>query len=102
MDAIYDNMSYLDFRPHIRRRSSRRHKSKVFYNITSPAPANEKYYIGLHFIGTTNNVLPDNYQKCKVHFLKTEQHALEMIIDDDTVVVNVTTDITFLRSTAPT
>lgn len=86
-----------EFRPRIKKK----HKSRRFtgYNVITADPVNS-IYIGMTWIGTTNNAMPTNNKKCKatfIHQADSDDPLLNLSFEECDVLIKITTDYEFLE-----
>lgn len=88
----------MEFRPRFKKKQKPRKFSG--YNINMPDPASKPLYIGMVWIGTTNNTMPSNTGKCKATFINQADSGdalLNLSFEECDVIVKVTTDYAFLE-----
>lgn len=93
------SMSDMEFRPRFKKKSKSKQKF-TGYNVNMADSANNSFFIGIIWIGTTNNTLPSNVGKCKATFIHsnaTDDPILNLNFEDCDVIVKVTTDLSFLE-----
>lgn len=101
-DAEIWNLHGNDFIPVIKRRRTQRKPISKSINILLPKENNKKFHLGNILIGTTNNVFPEEYKKCKINFNSPvndneEEYTVVIECDESLIVVRVTVDIDFLK-----
>lgn len=65
-----------------------------------PDTASKPLYIGMVWIGTTNNTMPSTTGKCKATFINqadSDDSLLNLSFEESDVIVKVTTDYAFLE-----
>lgn len=87
-----------EFRPRIKKKP----KARKFtgYNINIPKTVNDSLYIGMVWIGTTNNVMPVSTEKCKATFIDqadSDDTLLNLSFEQCDVIIKITTDYEFLE-----
>lgn len=87
-----------EYRPRFKRKQkTRKHKG---YNINLGNPANTSLYIGIIWIGTTNNTLPESVKKCKAIFINqadSDDVLLNLNFEESDAIIKITTDTEFLE-----
>lgn len=101
-DAEFWNLHSNSFIPVIKKRKTQRKPKSKSVNILLPKESNKKFHLGNILIGTTNNVFPEEYKKCRISFSTEEECDEEdtIIIECDVsfiVVVRVSLDIDFFK-----
>lgn len=79
-DAEFWNMHSNSFIPVIKKRKIQRKFNSKNINILLPKESNKKFYLGNILIGTTNNVFPDEYIKCKIIFNSVDEDEKDTIV----------------------
>lgn len=88
-----------EFRPRFRRKQKAKQKCKG-YKVNIADTADSSLFIGMVWIGTTNNTMPSTVGKCKASFIHqtdSEDPLLNLSFEECDVIVKVTTDTDFLE-----
>ncbi|KAF5302451.1 hypothetical protein FQR65_LT08541 [Abscondita terminalis] len=68
------------------------------YTITPPDNTNEDNYLGKILLGSSSNLLPDQWSKCKVSFINNESFYIKFEFDSNTfVITKVTNDYKLVK-----
>ncbi|KAK4881219.1 hypothetical protein RN001_004538 [Aquatica leii] len=90
---------YIPIKKRNNAKSSKNSRLKnISYAVIPPNSTNEGNYLGEILLGSTNNVLPDQWDKCKVSFIDNESFFLKFEFDSSTyVVTKVTNDYKLIK-----